>query len=433
MKKVELKGLDKTCFAETLKNGLSIILIPYADKNNYYISYVTKYGSEVNTFIPKDRKKYITVTNGIAHFLEHKMFEQKDGIDPFKFFAESGTGANAFTSFDRTQYICYGTKELEKNLKFLIKYVNEPYFTDENVEKEKGIIKEEIKMYDDIPEWVLENSLRDAIYKNHPRKIDIAGKVEDIDKITKEELYKCYETFYNPNNMLLVVAGNFDQNKIIKLIKNALDKGEKVPKAEIQKPKEDNTVNKEEVELSINLKVPKLALGYKMSKKKFKVKDDLELDLYLNMISSLLFGSSSLFRERVREKHLMTSFYTDWDVTDDHYSLLLFAETENPELLVDEIEKEINDMKISKEDLDRYKKVWIANEVKMIDYVDTTVSNIIDDHIRYNKIIDDKVGIIRKMNKKQLDSIVKNLDFKNRSKVILLPSKIITKKTDKKK
>ena len=233
--------------------------------------------------------------------------------------------------------------------------------------------------------------------------------------------------------MLLVVAGNFDQNKIIKLIKNALDKGEKVPKAEIQKPKEDNTVNKEEVELSINLKVPKLALGYKMSKKKFKVKDDLELDLYLNMISSLLFGSSSLFRERVREKHLMTSFYTDWDVTDDHYSLLLFAETENPELLVDEIEKEINDMKISKEDLDRYKKVWIANEVKMIDYVDTTVSNIIDDHIRYNKIIDDKVGIIRKMNKKQLDSIVKNLDFKNRSKVILLPSKIITKKTDKKK
>src|SRR5574344_308930 len=173
MKEVLLKGLDKKCYTETLKNGLNIILIPYEDKKNYFMTYATRYGSEINTFTPNNSKKNITVPNGIAHFLEHKMFEQEDGIDPFTFFSESGTGANASTSFDSTQYICYGTKEFEKNLEFLLTYVNEPYFTDENVEKEKGIIQEEIKMYEDIPECMLENKLREGIYHIHPHRIDI--------------------------------------------------------------------------------------------------------------------------------------------------------------------------------------------------------------------------------------------------------------------
>ena len=133
MKKVELKKLDINCYLETLENGLEVILIPYEDKKDYYISYVTKFGSEINTFVPVGGKKYKRFSNGIAHFLEHKMFEQEDGVDPFQFFSESGTGANAFTSFNSTQYVCYGTKDFEKNLAFLLKYVNSPYFTDENV------------------------------------------------------------------------------------------------------------------------------------------------------------------------------------------------------------------------------------------------------------------------------------------------------------
>ena len=178
MKKRELKGLDQVYYTETLDNGLEVFMIPYQDKKNYFISYATRYGSDINSFVPYDGKKMITVSNGIAHFLEHKMFEQEDGVDPFTFFSESGTGANASTSFDSTQYICYGTKEFEKNLEFLLTYVNEPYFTDENVEKEKGIIQEEIKMYEDIPECMLENKLREGIYHIHPHRIDIAGSCE---------------------------------------------------------------------------------------------------------------------------------------------------------------------------------------------------------------------------------------------------------------
>ena len=153
MKEIKLKGLDIDCYYEKLDNGLDVIMLPYSDKKNYFISYATKYGSEVSKFIPVGQDEMIKVPDGVAHFLEHKMFEQEDGIDPFSFFSESGTGSNASTSFDFTQYICYGTKEFEKNLKYLLSFVNKPYYTDENVEKEKGIIAEELKMYDDIADF----------------------------------------------------------------------------------------------------------------------------------------------------------------------------------------------------------------------------------------------------------------------------------------
>ncbi len=428
MKEVSLKGLDKTCFVETLKNDLDIILIPYKDKKNYFMTYATRYGSEINTFVPTDSKKYVTVSNGIAHFLEHKMFEQEDGVDPFTFFSESGTGANASTSFNSTQYICYGTKDFNKNLKFLLEYVNSPYFTDENVLKEKGIIKEEIKMYEDIPEWVLEDKLRESVYHIHPRRIDIAGRCSDIDNITKEELYTCYNTFYQPNNMFIIIAGNFSKDDAINTIKEVLDNKEnKQENIKIKEVKEPKTVCKKEEELSLNLKVPKIGLGYKFLKESFGIKDELELDLYLSMISTLLFGTSSLFKEKVRNKHLMTNFYYEWDTIKDYKTLFIFAETENPELLIDEIEKELKNINISADDLERIKKVWIANEVKMIDYVDTTVSNVFDDMIRYRRLIDDKTDLIRNINKSTLDKLISNMKFTNRSKVILLPSKIIAK------
>lgn len=429
MKEVKLKGLDQNCYLETLKNGLDIVLVPYENKKNYFITYATRYGSDINSFVPYDSKKEITVPNGIAHFLEHKCFEQESGVDPFTFFSESGTGANASTSFDSTQYICYGTKEFNKNLRFLLKYVNEPYFTDENVLKEKGIIKEEIKMYDDIPESVLENKIRENLYQVHPHRIDIAGKCSDIDLITKEDLYKCYNTFYNPNNMFIIVAGNFSKDEALSIIKEELeDKENRIDKYNTKDYKEPKTVYKEEDELQVNIKVPKIALGYKFSLKDLKINDELELDLYLSMFTTLLFGSSSLFRERVRNNHLMTSFYTEWDYIKDYRSLLIFAETENPELLIGEVQKELENINIESQDFERIKKVWIANEVKMIDYVENTVSNMYDDMIKYRKVINNKVDLIRKLNLKTLEELISRLKFNNRSKVILLPMKIITKK-----
>lgn len=428
MKEISLKGLDQNCFIETLKNGLEVVMIPFKDKKNYYMSYATKYGSEINSFTPVNEKKIVTFPNGIAHFLEHKMFEQENGEDPFTYYSKSGTGANASTSFDSTQYICYGTKEFESNLKYLLNFVNQPFFTDENVEKEKGIIKEEIKMYNDIPECILEYQLRENIYQVNPRKFDIAGTVEDIDKITKEDLYKCYNAFYQPNNMFIIIVGNFDENKALKIIQNEVGNIESLDKnIKIKEYKEPKTVAKKEVELAINIKVPKIGLGYKISKESLNFSDELELDLYLVMLTTILFGSSSSFREKVRNKHLISNFYNEWDTINDYKTLMIFAETENPDLLIDEIEKELKNIDISIEEVERIKKVWIANEVKMFDYVDTTIDNIYDDMIRYNRVVDNKIELIRKMNKKTLDNLITNIKFNNNSKLILLPKKIITK------
>ena len=429
MKSISLKGLDKECYYEKLKNGFEIIMVPYTDKKNYFISYVTRYGSQINSFIPHDKKAPVTVPNGIAHFLEHKLFEQEDGVDPFAFFSESGTGANASTSYDRTQYICYGNKEFAKNLDYLLKYVNQPYFTDKNVDKEKGIIKEELKMYDDIPEWLIEKKLRQCIYNKHPRRVDIGGECEDIDKITKEDLYICYNTFYQPNNMFIVITGNFNKDKALQIIKKNISNIEnKQEKIEIKEVREAKAVCKPELELSTNIRVPKIALGYKMEKESFGINDDLELDLYLQMISTLLFGNSSVFREQIREKKLVTNFSYEWDSTSKYKTLFIYSETENPELLIDEIYKYLENINLDAKDLERIKKVWIANEVKMIDSIDATIYNIVDDEIKYKRIVHNKIDLIRKLNKKKLDEIATKLNFNNRSKVILLPKKIIARR-----
>ena len=431
MKEINLKGLDQSCYVETLKNKLDIIFIPYSDKKNYFITYATRYGSDINSFVPVGSKKSITVPNGIAHFLEHKMFEQEDGVDPFAFFSESGTGGNASTSHKSTQYICYGTKEFNKNLRYLIRFVNEPYFTDENVLKEKGIIKEEIKMYDDIPESVLDNKLKENLYQVDPHRIDIAGSCSDIDQITKDDLYTCYNTFYNPNNMFIIVAGNFNMDEALQIIKEELENKEnRIEKITVKDYKEPKFVYKKEEEISTNIKVPKIGLGYKFSKDDLKIDDSLELDLYLQLLTTLLFGSSSLFRERIRSKKLMTSFSFEWDDVKKYKSLLVYGETEDPDLLIGEIQEELENIKIEEDDFNRIKKVWIANEVKMIDYVETTVSNIYDDMIRYNRVIDNKIDLIRKLDIGKLRELISRMKFNNRAKVILLPAKIIVKENN---
>ena len=220
MNKLELIGTDTFVYHETLNNGLNVYLIPYKNKNNYFMSYFTKFGSINLEFVPIGEEKMIKVPEGIAHFLEHKMFEQEDGVVPFEFFSKSGTGCNASTGFKATRYIVYGTNNLKENLEYLIKYINSPYFTDENVEKEKGIIAEEIKMYDDNPDWVLTEEMEKAVFCVHPIRNDIAGYINTIKDITKEQLYSCYNTFYQPNNMGLVIGGNFEPEKIMEIIKN---------------------------------------------------------------------------------------------------------------------------------------------------------------------------------------------------------------------
>ena len=171
--------------------------------------WATHYGSIDNKFVVPGEENVTEVPDGIAHFLEHKMFEQENGTNSLDALTALGVNANAYTTNNYTTYLFEATDNFYPALDELMDYVQNPYFTDENVEKEKGIIAQEIKMYDDYPDWVVYMNALKNMYKNNPVKIDIAGDVESIYKIDKEVLYKCYNTFYNPSNMVMCFSGDF--------------------------------------------------------------------------------------------------------------------------------------------------------------------------------------------------------------------------------
>lgn len=420
MKKNSLKGLDITYYTETLENGFQIILVPMLDKKNYFITYATKFGSDITHFTPTDSKKEIKVPDGIAHFLEHKMFEQEDGVDPFTFYSKSGTGSNASTSYDNTQYICYGTKNFEENLKYLLDFVGSPYYTDENVEKEKGIIAEEIKMYNDIPDYELEMKLRENIYSVSPRRIDIAGSVDSIQKITKEDLYTCYNNFYSPNNMFILVVGNFNMKEAQSIIYEKLEFQENKGKPKVKEEKEPTEVRKKSDQIKSDIEIPKLAIGLKVPTKEMK-QERFEIDLYLSMMTTILFGSSSAFKEEMQEKKLMTDIYTEWERVGDIKTFYLMATSEQPEQLLKEIKNVLQEKKLDEESFQRIKKVWIANEVRITDNVERMVDSCFEEILNYDGIISDKIDIIRNLKFKELQNMMEEIDINNLSSMIMLP------------
>ena len=420
MKEIVLKNLDQSVFHERLSNGLEVVLIPYSNKNNYYISYTTKYGSVNLNFVPVGEKEMFDSQKGIAHFLEHKIFEQENGEDPFTFFSKSGTGCNAGTSYKKTSYFIYGVNDLESNLEYLINFVNEPYFTDENVEKEKGIIIEEIKMYDDNHDWILTEEVQKATFKNHPIRYDIAGYVDTVKTITKEDLYKCYNTFYQPSNMILVVSGNFDKEKVLEIIKNnkSLNKRnvvEDIKEEKIEEPVEILERFKK-IELD-NVSIPKIATNIKIPLK--EVKDKYEYYMYISAIVSILFGGSSTFREEVLKKGYVNYINCDRMIVDDYLIIEFYAEGTKYKELLEEITNTIKNGKIEKEQLERYKKVLIASTVIESDNVQTLAEVIVEDYITWDKIIDKKVDLIKEMNLKKLEEIKSNIDVENNATVVI--------------
>ncbi len=421
MEKVELEGLDATLYQETFENGFSIYMVPLLDKKNYALTYATRYGSDIIEFDMEGGKRR-KVPTGIAHFLEHKMFEQEDGVDPFTFFGESGTDANAATDHEYTKYICNGTKNFKENFRYLLRYVNAPYFTDENVEKEKGIIEEELNMYLDIPEFVLENKIRENLYQKHPRRIDVGGTVEDVRKITKEDLYDCYHTFYQPNNMFALLVGNFSVEDALQIAREEVGKLEnKTKKRPVGRNyHESSTVMKEEETISMNVRVPKVLFAVKFLRKKFPMRDRHMQNLYLQLITSVLFGSSSLFRENARQNGLMSGMYYNWEEVEDTISLIFQVDTKKPVELLKELKKTLSNITITKEDLERYKKVWIANEVRLIDYVDATSDNVFTDIIAYGEPIVNRIPLIRKMNQNDLEKLLHQFKMENTAEIVVL-------------
>ena len=425
MQSKKIKVQDINVYTEKLQNGLEIYLVPMTDKKRYYITYATKYGSLITDFTPYKEKKEVKVPNGVAHFLEHKMFEQESGEDPFEFFSKTGTYCNASTGFESTRYICSGTDNYEENLKYLLNFVNTPYFTDKNVEKEKGIIIEELNMYKDDPGSAIDDTCRKAIFQKDHHLVDIGGEVEDVKAITKEDLYLCYNNFYEPKNMFVLIVGNIDIEQTMNILKAELDsrenKYEKMPT--IKNIVEPYKVKKEKEVVRFNVEVPKVDYLLKLRRSDFGIKDKYTLDLYLNQILSSIFGTTSLFNEEGKKMDYFSYFFYEFDTTDEYIVINLGAETTKPNELFKYIEKTLQDRMniLNREDFERSKKVNIANKIKNSCYIDSVVGMIYSDLINYNKIIYDKLDIIRNIDYNRMLEIAKKIDISNKSLVCYIP------------
>ncbi|MDV2685491.1 pitrilysin family protein [Alkalihalophilus lindianensis] len=349
MKPVTFNQLNETLYHETLENGLDVYILPKEGFNKTFATFTTKYGSIDNKFTPLGSNEPIHVPDGIAHFLEHKMFEDENG-DVFQDFSKQGASANAFTSFTRTAYLFSSTSNVEKNLDTLLNFVQHPYFTEESVEKEKGIIGQEITMYDDNPDWRAYFGVIENMFVNHPVKLDIAGTIDSISKVTKDLLYTCYETFYHPNNMLLFVIGPVDAEEIMKQVKEnqaqkSFPKPETINRFFDDEPSEVAT---ERNVIKMPVQTPKCLVGFKESNPTRQGEELLKHELSINILLDLMFGQSSANYQNLHEQGLIDdSFSFDYSAEEGFGFTILGGDTKKPDELAEAIKEMITDFKKS--------------------------------------------------------------------------------------
>lgn len=419
-----IKGIDVNVLYEKLNNGLEVFLIPYDNRKNYFVEYGVKYGAKIDEFISSYTGKKTKMPYGVAHFLEHKMFEQEDGVDPFSYFSKSGTDANASTGYSVTSYTIEGTNNLEDNLNYLLDYVNSPYFTFENVEKEKGIIIEELNMYKDQPENILYEKSNKALFKKHPMRRDVGGTPSSVRKITKDILYECYDTFYNPNNMFLIIAGKMDVDKIINLIRNhkklnSKDGNKKIKTFKVNEPIE---VNRKEQQLKIkNIINPKFVLNVKSPIKEMDNRSKYKYILASEFFIYIVFGVSSEFREKMLSKDYYSLFYSSSAFVDNLFIYEFICESNHPEEMKKEILKYLKNKEITKEDVERAKKVRISSDVIDSDYPSRIMDLIVDNIVEFDEVIYDKIDIIKSITLDDLMEVRNNILFDNYSFVIGYP------------
>lgn len=362
MKVIESLNIKEKAYTEKLENGLTVIVIPKKNANKKYVIWGTHFGSIDNRFIMPKTGEEIFIPDGVAHFLEHKMFEQPNGTNSLDTLMALGIDANAYTTNDHTAYLFECTNNFYKGLDELMDYVQHPYFTDANVEKEKGIIGQEIRMYDDDPGWQLYMNAIDCMYKENPIKIDIAGTVESISEITPDVLYKCYNTFYHPSNMIMVICGDFVPEEIIEEVKKRLVNKE-TSQGEIKRiypPKEDE-INKPYKEVEMEVSNPLFAIAYKDTEdlkenREQIVAKHIAIEIILNMIIG---KSSELYKELYENGDLLAEPSLDYEFSDEYAHIIISGQSKAPEKIQEKIKEVVRKYKekgLDSEHFNRIKK-----------------------------------------------------------------------------
>ncbi len=418
MKSIVYNSTDEKVYYEKLSNGLSVYMYPSKQARNFYLTYNVKFGSMDTEFKKGKEKKYKTVPQGTAHFLEHQMFQEDDGTTAFQKFAKLGSSVNAYTSYKQTCYEVVASDHFEENLDILLDYVGNPVFKQNSVTKEKGIIKEEIKMYDNTPSAVLNFGLEYNLNNVDKHKFLISGTVDDIKEITPEDLQNSYDTFYTPSNMFLVLTGKFSPHEALGIIKrNQSQKDIKSSsKITVRQTREPIEVESSYEEREMDIGIPKLKIAYKIEKGGFKNLSDTEIKVYLDLILQAKFGPTSDFLEKMLEENLiMYDIITTREIRDDYILISFEAETEYKEELIDSIRQELKNIKITKEEVERIKRVDIANFIMHFNDIIEVAEDIQDDIITNGKIVEDILDIYNGLNATTANKVAGTIKTDNES------------------
>lgn len=360
--------IKEKLYYEKLNNGLKIFMIPRNKYNKQYGIFATNYGSIDNQFVNPENGNEITVPDGIAHFLEHKLFESKKK-DTFSKFASLGSSTNAFTNYTTTAYLFSSTDKFLDSLFTLLDFVQEPYFTDENVNKEKGIIAQEIRMYEDEPNYQVYLNLLHALYHNHPVQVDIAGTIESINNITKEDLYICYNSFYNPGNMVLFLIGNFDPEVTIKKIEENQQYKNLPQSKEIKRiySSEPKSIKQEIIEKRMNVSQPVFRLGIKETSLPENPLEMARQELATSMLLDLLIGKATVLYQSLYDDGLLDNHFNYHYVLEKGYGYILMgSKTKNPDKLYSRLLKGINN-KVNNLTPDEFKRIHKKNQGEYVE------------------------------------------------------------------
>lgn len=417
--------LGESTFSTTLSNGLKIFICKKKDFSKKIGMFGTKYGSVINDFIDITTGERTKVPDGIAHFLEHKLFE-KEGANALDLFSKMGVSSNAYTSFDQTVYFFETSEKFEDSIAMLVKLIKEPYFTDENVQKEQGIIGQEISMYDDNPNFMVYfNTLR-AMYQKNPVRIDIAGTIESISHITKEMLYTCYNTFYSPQNMFFVVVGDVDVEKTIDIIEENIKKYENnIPNTQITTYMEDEPkeITQKEIVQKMDIYLPQLCIGYKLDLADGK--DVVKNECMVSILSDMYFSKQSdFFEKEYNAGKVNDSIDMQYEGSDSFSHIIISTTAVN----IDDVEKDILDYieKIKNEPIDKelfeiVKRKKIGEVILASDNLSVSYRRIIDSILNNVDVYTD-IEMLKSITIEDLQQFLKGLKEEKR-----VTSKIISK------
>ena len=377
IERYNLESIGEQISVYTHKSGLKVFVCQKPDFTSSYAVFGTKYGS-IDTKFKVDNDEWIEVPEGIAHFLEHKLFESEE-LDAFERFSKTGASANAYTSFDRTCYLFACSSNFYENFEILLDFVQNPYFTAETVEKEQGIIGQEINMYNDSPNWRVLFNLLGALYSKHPVKIDIAGTVDSISKIDDKILYDCYNTFYNLSNMFICVAGNVDENKIFSMCDELLKDSEKQIIERFMPDEQDGVVT-DYVEMNLPVNMPIFSIGFK--EKCTRPQKTIKEKMLSEIVLSCVFGSDGQLFKELFDKQLINEAISSEFFTGNGYACVMVdGETKDPQVVREIVNKHIAnliDNGIDQETFDRAKRSVYAKAVSSFDSVENIAMSMVE-------------------------------------------------------